>query len=347
MAQVNLGNVLLERLGRSREAAERFRRALALEPAHAGAHFNLGLALLVEGRLREGWEEYEWRTKLGWWRGKLLPGPQWNGEPLRGRRICLHHEQGFGDFIQACRYFPMVAEAGGEVIVRPERIQKTLAQSVPGVSHVAGEGEPIPPHDVSLPVMSLPRVFRTGLDSIPAPGGYLQADLRRTAAWAERLGHPGGLRVGLCWQGSRGHVHDRFRSIPLARLAPLLDVPGLRFVSLQKGGGEEQVEGESRILDLSRQLGAGEDAFSELAAVIANLDLVVSVDSAPAHLAGALGRPVFLLLPFVPEWRWLKDRDDSPWYASMRIFRQPAPLDWPGAVEAVRQALASRAWAQG
>jgi Flp pilus assembly protein TadD len=338
-----LGNLLLSDLARHEEALACLRQAVAAGPGDAHAHFSLSLALLLGGRLEEGWPEYEWRRSLPWWAGNTYPGPRWDGGPLEGRRIFLHHEQGLGDFIQFSRYLPRVAAAGGGVTVSPPRLLRTLAETIPGVRHVVCEGEPIPPYDVCLPLMSLPGVFRTGLDTIPSPEGYLRADPGRTAAWATRL-EGQGVKVGLCWQGNPGYTRDLDRSIPLARLAPLLDLEGFRFVSLQKGAGAEQAAGEGRILDLSGELGTGEDAFSELAAIIANLDLVLSVDTAPAHLAGALGRPVFLLLPHVPEWRWLLDRGDSPWYESMRIFRQPAARDWAGVVEAVGAALAAKAW---
>jgi tetratricopeptide (TPR) repeat protein len=340
---VHLGNLLLESLGRSREAIACLDRALEIDPRHALAHFNRGMALLLEGRLEEGWAEYEWRTKLKWWRGRIFPGPQWLGEPLGGRRIFLHHEQGLGDFIQCCRFFPVVARLGGEVVVGADPALRPLAQSVPGVARVLRDGEAIPPCEASLPMMSLPRVLGIRLDNIPAPEGYLQADPALEAKWAGRLAHLPGLKVGLCWQGNPGHVQDAYRSLPLARLAPLAALEGVSFVSLQKGPGEEQAEQwPGPLMNLSGDLAAREGAFSELAAIMANLDLVITVDTAPAHLAGALGRPVFLLLPSVPEWRWLQDRDDSPWYGSARLFRQAAAGDWPAVVERVRLALEAR-----
>jgi tetratricopeptide (TPR) repeat protein len=326
------------------------RRALQLDPDHAVTRFDLAHALLLDGQWEEGWAEYEWRLRLPDRGDVPYPGPLWRGEPLQGRRIFIHAEQGLGDMLMACRYFPRLAEAGADLVLACPPELKTLMEGLPSVGKVLQEGDPVPPYDVHAPVMSLPGAFGAGPADVPPPGGYLAADPERVARWKRRLAPLEGLKVGLCWQGNPRHLLDRFRSLPLAALLPLLAQEGVSCVSLQKGPGEEQVRslpGSTALLDLSGALPDGPDAFAELAAVVTNLDLVITVDTAVAHLAGALGRPAFVLLPYAPEWRWLVDRPDSPWYASLRLFRQTAPGDWPEVVGRVREALLEAAVRQG
>ncbi len=300
-------------------------------PNHAEAHLARAVSRLLRGDLRAGWEEFEWRPRR-------LPAPPWAGEPLEGRRILLHAEQGFGDTIQFARYAPLVARAGGRVILDVHPLQHRLLRSLGPDIQVLVRGPAPAPHDVHCPLMSLPRAFGTDLASIPAPPSYLSAEPDEVARWSRRIaqietGMKEGLRVGLVWAGNPKHRNDRNRSIPADRLAPLTDVPGLRLFSLQTG--DAQAARPAALPDLT----AGIRDFADSAAILANLDLVIAVDTATIHLAGALGVPAWLLLPYAPDWRWLLDRADSPWYPSLRLFRQPRPGDWDSVLRAVAAAL--------
>ncbi|WP_208852264.1 tetratricopeptide repeat protein [Roseomonas genomospecies 6] len=304
---------------------------LDARPDHAEAHLARAVSRLVRGDLRSGWEAFEWRPRR-------LPAPPWTGEPLEGRRILLHAEQGFGDTIQFARYAPLVARAGGRVILDVHPLQHRLLRSLGPDIQVLVRGPAPAPHDVHCPLMSLPRAFGTDLASIPAPPSYLSAEPDETARWGRRIadvetGMSGGPRVGLVWAGNPKHRNDRNRSIPVDRLAPLLALPGLRLFSLQTGDAHTTLP--AALPDLT----VGIRDFADSAAILANLDLVIAVDTATIHLAGALGVPAWLLLPYAPDWRWLLDRADSPWYPSLRLFRQPRPGDWDSVLYAVATAL--------
>lgn len=312
-------------------------KALALKPDDADAHWNLSLMLLLSGQFERGWNEYEWRWAVPEFRPprRNFRQPQWVGQSLKGKRILLHAEQGFGDTIQFCRYATLVAQQGGRVILECPPELHRLLQTLPGVDQLIAAGEPLPEFDFHCPLLSLPRLFRTRLEAIPNVVPYLQADAARTGGWQDRLPLPHDqLRVGLVWAGSAANPNDRNRSIPLTTLAPLLKAPDVRFYSLQSGRAAEQardVAGEFQSLVVT-------DAFADFAdtaSLIANLDLVISVDTAVAHLAAAMAVPTWVLLPFAPDWRWLLDRQDSPWYPTMRLFRQPRRGDWAGVIESV------------
>jgi Flp pilus assembly protein TadD len=339
-AQLNLG-FLLEEDGDNAGAIACYRSAIALEPELVEAHVNLGMQLLLAGRLPEGWREYEWRLRYPEYSGADLAAaaPRWDGAALDGRTILLDAEQGFGDAIQFLRYAPLVAERGARVLVRCAPEFAVLAASAPGVAAIATRGSPLPPFDVYCPLPSLPLVFGTSLDSIPAHVPYLRADPALAERWKRRLaGGAAGCRVGLVWASQSKHRTAPDKSLALAALAPLAAVPDLRFYSLQKREAARQAErppAGMQIEDLGEEL----RDFADTAAVIANLDLVVSVDTAVAHLAGALGRPAWTLLKFAPDWRWLLARDDSPWYPTMRLFRQQKPADWNPTIEEVAVAL--------
>jgi tetratricopeptide (TPR) repeat protein len=326
-------------------AALAFRGSLALQPQDPEAHFGLACALLGDGHWQAGWPEYEWRLKVASFRGRVYPGPRWDGSPLSGGRLFLYGEQGAGDFLQSCRFLPQVAERCGDVVVACPLLLRTLVAGLPGIGRVCVEGEALPPFQACLPMMSLPGVLGLTPETVPSAEGYLEADPTRVARWASQPAlagaAAGALKVGLCWQGNANYGQDHLRSIALARLEPLLGTEGCRFFSLQKGGGEEQLADlpQGRVVDFSGVLGHGEDAFSELAALIACLDLVVTVDSAVAHLAGALGKPTFLLLPFASDWRWLRERSDSVWYHALRLFRQRAPRNWDAPLAEAGEAL--------
>lgn len=326
---LNLG-VALRDLRRFAEAEACFDAAIARRPNHADAHLARAVGRLVQGDLPAGWDGFEWR-----WR--RFPAPPWAGEPLDGRTILLHAEQGFGDAIQFARYAPLVARAGGRVILEVHPLLSRLLGTLGPEVQVVERGPEPPPHDLHCPLMSLPRAFRTDLATIPAARSYLSADPGDVARQRARMGEGDGLRVGLVWAGNPKHRNDRNRSIPPDRLRPLLAVPGVRFFSLQAGdGGDALPDGVTGLMDGVRD-------FADTAAILANLDLLIAVDTATIHLAGALGVPAWLLLPFAPDWRWLLDREDTPWYPSLRLHRQPRPGDWDTALATAAAALRAMA----
>jgi Flp pilus assembly protein TadD len=326
-AASNLGNVLVA-LGRLDEAEHAYRAALRLRPGEASSEYNLGVALLSAGRLREGWAGYERRWDRRGAARRELPAPLWKGEEIGGRILLVHAEQGLGDTIQFCRFLPLL-RARHLIFEVPRPLARLLAGQRVGARIVAS-GEPLPPFDLHCPLMSLPHRLGTTLETIPA-GPYLAADPGLVAAWAARLAALPGLKVGLVWAGNRDFAADARRSIDPALLAPLLGVPGATFVSLQLGA-------RAPAPALADWTGEIED-FADTAGLVAALDLVIGVDTASVHLAGALGKPVWLLNRFDSCWRWLRDRPDSPWYPTLRQFRQASPGDWEGVIGAARAAL--------
>jgi tetratricopeptide (TPR) repeat protein len=345
-AHGNLG-AALQKTGQIDEAIATLRRAVALKPSFAEGHLNLALLLLLRGDFREGWVEHEWLWRVKDFASprRSYPQPQWDGSDLADRTILLHCEHGFGDAIQFIRYVPLVAERCGRVIVscRPELHR--LFQSTPEVAQWVAPGEPLPLFDAHCPLMSLPLALGTTVQTIPRSVPYLQVDSRAIERWRERLAHdPGGLKVGLAWAGSSAHKNDRNRSLPLSLLAPWAQVQGVAFYSLQKGEAAGQAKdspGGMNLIDWTEALGD----FADTAALVANLDLVISVDTAVVHLAGALGRPVWVLAPFMPDWRWLLEREDSPWYPTVRLFRQKTAGRWDEVIERVAECLAlERGW---
>jgi predicted O-linked N-acetylglucosamine transferase (SPINDLY family)/ADP-heptose:LPS heptosyltransferase len=333
-AHLNLG-LARQDMGRFDEALADFRRAHELDPRDAKSTASEGMLHLLRGQFAAGWGKYEARWHLGDLPPRDFAQPQWRGEPLEGRTILLHAEQGFGDTIQFLRYAPLLAARGGKVIVEVQRPLLPLAVRIQGVTALA-RGEALPALDLHCPLLSLPLAFGTSLDSIPDPTPYLSPPPDRLAHWRERIGAQAGLKVGVAWAGNPVHRNDRNRSIPLERLAPLLELAGRRWFSLQAGPRAAEAAAIGGLVDLAPAL----TDFGETAAAIAALDLVIAADTAVAHLAGALGKPVWLMLPLAPDWRWLLGRADSPWYKTMRLFRQTRPGDWDGVVAAVRDALA-------
>ena len=321
-------------------AADACRRAIALQPDFAQAHWNLALALLAQGEFAEGWREYEWRLRIPELAGTAQGprGARWDGAPPAGRRLLLDAEQGLGDTLQFVRFAREFAARGAYVIVRAQPPLVRLVATAPGIAEVVASDAPMPPFDVQLPLLSAAGALEVRATAIPATVPYLTADPARTAALRHELARtPARLRVGLSWAGRPQHANDRRRSAPLAAFAPLFALPGVAWYSLQQRDGEDQIAtvpaAQALVLHEAR------NDFDAKAALVMALDLVISVDTSHAHLAGALGRPVWVLLPFAPEWRWQLDRGDSPWYPTARLFRQPAPGDWAGVVAKVRAAL--------
>lgn len=316
-------------------------KAASLKPDYADARWNLALMLLLSGQFERGWDEYEWRWAVPQFRSprRQFRHPQWVGQPLKGKRILLHAEQGLGDTIQFCRYASLVAQLGGRVILECPPELRRLLQTLPGVEQVVATGESLPEFDVHSPLLSLPRVFRTRLETIPSFVPYLQANPAQSNHWKDHIRLPKDqLRVGLAWSGSAANPNDRLRSIPSRMLAPLLNARDVRFYSLQTRPAAEQAReaaGEFQSLVTTD----GFEDFADTASLIANLDLIISVDTAVAHLAGAMAVPTWVLVPFAPDWRWLLDRQDSPWYPTMRLFRQAIRGDWDSVVQTVAAEL--------
>ncbi|HYO07793.1 MAG TPA: tetratricopeptide repeat protein [Tepidisphaeraceae bacterium] len=414
----NLANCYRD-LGQYDVARATYGRALVMQADYADAHWNRSLLTLLEGDLRSGWREYEWRWVRFPHERRTFPRPRWDGYDIAGRTILLHYEQGQGDAIQFARYAPLVAaEHGATVYVECQPSLLPLLKNLPGVAGVFARGQPLPPFDVHCPFMSVPLAMDTTLETIPARVPYVAADEARVEQWRARMesatpaanagsagsvgradivgsvgsvgsaanasstanaastanasstanaasgadaasdadaasagraaGAGGGssshherLKVGLAWSGSHTHSRDMERSIPLARLAPLLKVAGTNFFSLQKDPrpADAAVVPTLPLIDLTTHL----RDFADTAALVANLDLVICVDTAVAHLAGAMGKPTWLLLPRNPDFRWLLGRDDTPWYPTLRLFRQPALRDWDSVIERVAGELHSRA----
>ncbi|HVJ51885.1 MAG TPA: tetratricopeptide repeat protein [Aliidongia sp.] len=342
-AELNLG-LLLNDAGESAAAIELLRRALERYPARADFHAGLGLCLLSAGAWSEAWPEYEWR----WADPRMAPDqaagerPYWRGEALAGRTILLEAEQGFGDTLFFLRYVPMVKALGCRVLLSGTGKLSSLVRAMPTIDEVIGNDQPLPQSDFRALLGSLPGIFGTRPDDVPSQTPYLRADPALADQWRIRLGSHGGLSVGLCWQGNPAYSKDRHRSIPLDALRPLLDCAEARFVSLQVGPGREQLaEMGGRVHDLAADIDAA--SFEDAAAIISTLDLVITVDSAIAHLAAALGKPVWLLIAANGDWRWRLDESHSRWYPTARLFRQARLGDWYPVVAELRSALWSLA----
>ncbi len=319
----NLASALKEQ-GRHEEALATYDLALGLQPESASTHWNRSLALLQTGDFERGWSEYEWRWKRARAVPRGLPGPAWDGSSLGGRTFLLYMEQGLGDMIQFIRYAPLVQQQGGRVIVECARSLRPLFESCAGIDQLVEEGSDLPPFDVHAPLLSLPYLLRTTLGTIPANVPYLAVDPARSEAWGRVVSRIDGFKVGIVWQGNPRHAHDHHRSVSLRQFAPLARLPGVRLISLQKGAGVEELrglEGRLPIIELEDERDP-DGGWQDTAALVTQLDLVVTVDTGIAHLAGALGKPVWVALSAVSDWRWLLGRDDSPWYPTLRLFRQ-------------------------
>lgn len=328
-AHYNLG-YMLRRLNRIDAAIAAYRRAIQLQPNLVLAHKNLGHALLLRGQFAEGWVEYEWRWRQENWSRREFAQLPWDGSDLQGKTILLYAEQGLGDTIQFIRYAALVKAKGGRVMAEVAKSLLPLLQSCPGVDDWVAQGQPLPAFDTHAPLMSLPRLLN--LTAIPAPVPYLQASPDRP--WQV---DPSQFNIGIVWAGNPDHKNNRLRSCDLALFQPLLDLPGVVLYSLQKGDAVAQLAQYQSIQNWGDRC----QNFAATAAAIASLDLVISVDTSVAHLAGALGKPVWVVLCFSPDWRWQLDRQDSPWYPTMRLFRQTQAGDWQSVFAQVKAALAA------
>ncbi len=327
-------------LGQPLSALESYDQALRREPAHILAHGGRALALLALGRFSEGWTEYEWR-----WQAPNFPMkkphftfPEWTGQPLEGKSLLVYAEQGIGDTLMLARFLPLLADRGAKIFLQIPAPLIELLRTLKGIEKILPDTASAPAADFHISTFSLPRLFATTLETIPANVPYLSADPEKIASFTAQfapLPHP---RIGLCWAGNPRFFRDVRRSIPLSACSPLFEIPNISWISLVKeipSADRAALQKTPQLLDLSRQF----TDFSQTAAAISHLDLILTVDTAVAHLASAMAKPTWLLLPDVAEWRWLENRPDSPWYPTMRLFRQPKPHDWPALISTIAAEL--------
>lgn len=331
---LNLGTLMI-RLGQMKKGSDAFDRALAIRPDYAEAHWNRAHVLLMQGGFREGWREYEWRLRCPGLNayGRTFDAPRWDGAPLTGKRILIHSEQGFGDTLQFVRFLPQVKQRGGTVIFEAHKALRRLFDGIEGADILVQSGGDMPEFDCYAPLLSLPFLFGMEEGSIPAT-----PHLRPASPPPINLPDSSSKRIGLVWAGRPQHGNDRNRSMALDHIKPLFENERCDFFSLQLGPARDQIEQQnlqSTLTDLGEHL----TDFAATASLIEQLDLVIAVDTAVAHLAGTLGKPVWLMLPFVPDWRWMLHRSDSPWYPTMRLFRQPVARDWNAVVADMKAAL--------
>jgi tetratricopeptide (TPR) repeat protein len=328
---LNSLGVVLHRQAKLDEAMACYEQALRLQPDSALPHFNRALIWLLAGNFEQGWPEYEWRLKGP--NGPVRPShpPRWDGSPLAGRTILLYAEQGLGDTLHFIRYASVLHEQGARVVVEAQKPLIRLLSGNPGIDQLVAQGTILPDCDVQASLLDVPGVLRTSLATIPAKIPYIHADTELIEDWHRELSGLPGFKIGIAWQGNPDHPLDQPRSVALKHFAPLARLEGVRLISLQKGPGAEQLAALTDpfpVTDLSARLDEKPGAFMDTAAVMKNLDLIVTSDTAIAHLAGALGVPVWVALSLVPDWRWLLHRDDSPWYPTMRLFRQTELGNW-------------------
>jgi TPR repeat/Tetratricopeptide repeat len=360
MAHTNIGKACREQ-GKMAEAMHRYEQAIAMQPDYAEAHFNKAELWLIRGDFERGWPEYEWRWQLPKVGKRTTHPPPWDGKALDGKTILIHTEQGLGDTIHFIRYMPALQQLRGKVIVHCQAALLRLLESAKGIDTKVAWHSTLPPFDVYEHLLSLPGPLHTTVATIPADIPYLQADQALVQSWKSGVRCPvsgvknrspdTGLRtpdsgqvfnIGIAWKGSAKNLTDQKRSVPLDCFVPLAKTEGVRLFSLQKGPGTEQLEelkDRLPVVELGSRLDQTGGAFMDTAAVMMNLDLVISCDTAVPHLAGALGVPVWVALPFSPDWRWFLEREDSPWYPSIRLFRQARLGDWEGVFDRMAKEL--------
>jgi tetratricopeptide (TPR) repeat protein len=339
-AHTNWGNALQEQ-GILQEALGHYDRALKMAHDPPDSHFNRAILWLLQGDWERGWPEYEWR-----WQTKGFPHygfrqPRWDGSDLTGKTIFLYAEQGLGDTLHFIRYVPLVKERGGRVIVQCQPVLQRLLANLAGIDQLIPQGSPVPEFDVHAALLSLPAIFKTTFANVPAQVPYLHPDPELVKHWRQELG-AGDFKIGIVWQGNPKFGYDKLRSLALTEFAPLAQMPGVKLIGLQKGKGSEQIaslEGRFSVMDLSARLDEASGPFMDTAAVIKNLDLVIAPDTAIGHLAGALGARVWIALQTVPNWRWMLERTDSPWYPTARLFRQKEVGNWKGVFAEMASAL--------
>jgi tetratricopeptide (TPR) repeat protein len=333
----NLG-LLFHRTKQFNEALACYKKTIQLDPNFADAYYSLSLLYLLLGNFQEGWPFFEWRWKLKNAYQRNFTQPLWDGSDIVGQHILLHAEQGFGDTIQFIRYVPIVAQYGANVIVECQQELVSLFENIKGVQRVIGHGNKIPDFDIHYPLLSLPLLFNTKLEDILAKVPYLSVSSSLKENWRNKLQkNSSNKRVGIVWSSGPGGLLKK-KSIPANMLLPLIHTDNITFYSLQVGDAVKQTNGlseETRLIDLTEEI----HNFADTAALIENLDLVISVDTAVAHLSGALGKSVWTILPFEPVWQWGLDREDSPWYPTMRLFRQPSRGDWASVIVSVKDEL--------
>jgi tetratricopeptide (TPR) repeat protein len=325
----------LRQIHRHDAALENFARAIVLKPDYAESHWEAALTRLQMGDYTQGWRGYEWR-----WRtqslgaaARVFPQPLWLGEtPIANKTVLIHGEQGLGDTIQFCRYAKDLADMGARVVLEVQRPLAALLRGLEGTSDVIAQGDALPAFDLHCPLMSLPLAFGTTVETIPARDAYVRAPEDKVRAWRTKLGEKTRPRIGLVWSGNPDHRDDRNRSIPLRDFAAMLP-EGLDYISLQT---ELRADDAAALADLAHIKRVDITDFGDTAALCALMDIVLTVDTSVAHLAGALGRPVWLLLSFTPDWRWLLEREDSPWYPSAKLYRQTLRGDWRSVFARVR-----------
>lgn len=336
----NLGTVL-KGVGNPEEAIAYYKQAIELKQDYAQAHLNMAFALLLTKNFKEGLQEYEWRLRLNKHTTETDQKPMWDGSSLNGKSILVYTEQGIGDSIQFVRYLPKVKEQGGYVIFECQQNLCRLLKDCDGIDEIremASHSKSLVKFDAQIPLLSIPRISDVTVDSIPQSQSYIKPDPVLVSHWRAKLNNDNNLKVGIVWAGNPKHVDDRNRSCSLNDFLQLTSISGLTFYSLQKGVASAETNNHPKgikIVNLDNEL----NDFADTAAAIDNLDLVIAVDTAVAHLAGAIGKPVWTLLPFVPDWRWMLERSDSPWYPSMRLFRQTQSNDWAGVFNQVKEAL--------
>jgi hypothetical protein len=340
----NLALIHYERLELN-EAVAVSEQALALDPDFAEAHFEKAEALLLAGRLAEGWESYEWRFKLKQAEGMLpkTEKPQWNGEHLAAGKLLIVADQGFGDCIQFSRLIPWVTERAAAPILACSHDLVPILRQLPGIGKMITSWQHAGEYDCYIPLSGLPRLAGITTENIPNPGPYLAAKPAQVEAWREKLNHlaaPGKRRIALVWAGRPTHKNDRKRTLKLAQFGPLFGVPGITLITVQKGeqvGQAGSYYGAAPLLNLGPEI----NDFTDTMAILKNVEHLVTIDTSVAHIAGAIGVPTSLVLPYAPDWRWLLNRNDTPWYPSLKLYRQQRPYDWSGVIENVARDLSA------